>query len=301
MPQVPFGGQSMVGELKEVLIKKPDEVFANADPELWHYTHSIDLEKAQQEHQQIVDALTQNGVNVHYHYENMNSFSDALFVHDPVLITDAGAVLLRMGKTLRQGEETFMKQKLEELQIPILAQIEEPGLVECGDLLWLDDRTLLVGRGYRTNLAGILQLRNILQRKAISVLPFDLPYFHGQEACLHLQSLISLVDVNLAVAYLPLMPAVLVDLLKKRSFEIIETSEEEFLNMGTNILAIKPRVVLMLDCFSHLKKRLEDRDIQVFTYNGDNLSCAEGGPTCLTRPLKRENVRDKYGDGSIYG
>lgn len=302
MDKVSFGGQSMVGELKDVLVKKPDAVFANADPKLWHYGKAINLGNAEQEHKQIVDVLKENGVNVHYHFENMDTYSDAIFVQDPVLITDAGAVILRMGKALRQGEEQFMKRKLEQLQIPILAEIKEPGFVEGGDLLWLDDRTLLAGRGYRTNLAGILQLREILQRNAIAVLPFDLPYYRGSESCLHLQSFISLIDVNLAVVYLPLMPAAFVELLRKRKFDFIEASEEEFKNLGTEILAIKPRVVLMLDRFPELKKRLEDRDIQVFTYRGEEISVnTEGGPTCLTRPLKREKVRDKYGDGNIYG
>ncbi len=297
-----FGGQSMVGDLKEVLVKKPDSIFADADPKIWHYTHSINLKRAQIEHQDLVRVLESNGVQVYSHYENMKDLSDAMFVHDPMLMTDAGAVILRMGKTLRQGEEAYMKRKMQDLGIPILGEIEEPGCVEGGDLIWLDDRTLLAGRGYRTNLAGILQLRELLQTHAIATLPFDLPYYEGPEACLHLQSLMSLVDVDLAVCYLPLMPAPLVDLLRKRKFEIIEVSEEEFKNYGTNILALKPKVVLTSNACPELKKRMEAKDIQVFTYSGEELTQkAEGGATCLTRPLQRLKVRDRYGELTIYG
>ena len=38
--------------------------------------------------------------------------------------------------------------------IPVLARLEAPALADGGDLLWLDSRTLVVGRGFRTNEAG---------------------------------------------------------------------------------------------------------------------------------------------------
>ena len=297
-----FGGQSMVGVLERVLVKEPDEVFGHADASLWHYASPINLENAKREHQHFVGVLKDQGVRVDYHDDKLTGLADSIFVHDPVLITDAGAVMMRMGKALREGEVGFMRKKMEELQIPILGQIEEPGLMEAGDLVWLDARTLLVGRGYRTNLPGILQLREILHKFAISVLPFDLPYFEGKASCLHLQSLMSMVDVDLAVVYAPLMPAPLMELLEKRKIHLITISEDEFKNMGSNILAIKPRVVLTLDRCPELKRRLEERDVQVFTYAGADLSMkAEGGATCLTRPLKRGPVRDPYGEGKIYG
>ncbi len=291
-----FGGQSMVGELQYVLVKQPDQNFGNADCKTWHYTEAINLSHAKEEHEALVRILQAQGAKIFYHFEDMPALADSIFVHDPVLMTDFGAVLLRMAKPLRQGEEQFMQRKLEELKIPILATIREPGLVEGGDLIWLDHRTLLAGRGYRTNLPGILQLRELLQMRGIATFCFDLPHDQGKQACLHLQSLISLIDVNLAVVYLPLLPAALVELLEKRGYELIPVTEEEFQNMGPNVLSLKPRVVLMLDRNPSLKKRLEAKGVEVHTYRGEEISIkAEGGPSCLTRPLKRAKLPDTYG------
>lgn len=248
MDKVCFGGQSMVGELKDVLLKQ---------------------------HHPIIDLLKHHGVNIHHLFTNSPQ--------DSLLITDAGAVILQSGNA----------QAVHELQIPILGKIEEPGLVDCKDLVWLDDRILLAGRSYKTNLAGILQLRDVLQRNAIAVMPFDLPHYVGRESPVHLHSLISMVDVDLAVVYSALMPASLVDYLQKRKIQFIEASESDFRNFGTQIFAIKPRVVLMREGFSELKKRLEEHHIQVLTHKGEDLS--------FGKTLRREKVRDKYGDGDFYG
>ncbi len=291
-----FGGHSMVGDLQTVLVKQPDYGFGIADAKIWNYAGTVNLPHAQMEHQDLVRILEKNGVKVVYHVETMNAFADSIYVHDPVLMTDWGAILLKMSKPLRQGEEVFMKKRLQELNIPILHEVSEPGFVEGGDLLWLDHRTLIAGRGYRTNLPGILQIRDVLQAKGVNILSFDLPSYQGKKSCLHLQGLISLVDVKVAVAYVPLLPAPFVQHLENHGFEIIEVTESEFQNMGTNILTIKPRVVVMVSGNASLQRRLEDRGIEVHTYKGDEISLkAEGGPTCLTRPLKRASLPDSYG------
>ena len=162
-------------------------------------------------------------------------------------------------------------------------------MVEGGDLLWLDEQTLIAGKGFRTNDEGVEQLRTLLVPQKVQVLDFDLNYFQGKDACLHLQSFISLVDVKTALVYLPLMPVRLYELLLKKQFQIIEVPEEEFLSMGPNVLTIKPKVLLCLDKNPLTIQRLHAAGMTVFTYKGDELSLkTEGCPTCLTRPLKRD-------------
>lgn len=284
-----FGGHSMVNPLQRVLVRRPNNALGEADPNEWHYTQRVNLSVAEEEHNLFTNILKKIGVEVLYHDQVSLSHADAIFVHDPALITNHGAIILKMGKALRMGEEALIKKTFETLNIPILGEISSPGLVEGGDLLWLDDETLLAGKGFRTNDEGIEQLRTLLLSQKVQVLDFDLSYFQGKNACLHLQSFISLVDVKTALVYLPLMPVRLYDLLLKKQFHIIEVPEQEFLSMGPNVLTIKPKVLLCLDKNPITIKRLRDAGMTVFTYKGDELSLkTEGGPTCLTRPLKRE-------------
>jgi dimethylargininase len=285
-----LGAQNMVGRLRKVVVRRPDEAMAAADPVKWHYTSPINLPEAQAAHDAFMSILAREGVEILYHDEPLPELSDSVFVYDPVLMTDAGALVLRMGKALRRGEEDAFVRFFDRHNIPVLGRLQGDAHCEGGDTLWLDHDTLAVGIGFRTNSEAVRQLREILSPIGARVLSFELPYFTGPEACLHLMSLISPIDVDLAVAYPPLMPVPFWKELKRREIELIEVPEDEFLHwQGTNILAIAPRVVAMLDRNPVTKRRLEEVGCTVHTFPGDPLSFkAEGGPTCLTRPILRD-------------
>jgi N-dimethylarginine dimethylaminohydrolase len=283
-----YGSQSMIAPLQTVLVRRPDEAFGAADPILWHYSDQPYLPLAQQEHDAFVNTLLGAGVEVAYHDVPLPDHADAIFVHDPVLITDHGAIILRMGKRLREGEEEAMAAMLHRLDVPIRYTLHGPARAEGGDLLWLDEHTLAVGLGFRTNAVGYQQLAETLAGSGVSLLPVQLPYFEGPEACLHLQSLISLIDHDLAVVYRPLLPVPFYQLLVERGVELIDVSDEEFMTMGTNILALGPRKVLMLDHNLETIQNLREAGCEVLVYRGDEMSLkAEGGATCLTRPILR--------------
>ena len=283
-----YGGQSMVAPLQTVLVRRPDEAFGAADPLLWHYAEQPYSPLAQQEHDAFVNTLLGNGVEVVYHDAPLPDHADAIFVHDPVLVTDRGAVILRMGKRLRAGEEEAMARTLQRLGVPIHYRLSGAAKAEGGDLLWLDERTLCVGLGFRTNEAGFAQLGEALDGSGVSLVPVHLPYYEGPEACLHLMSLISLVDTDLAVIYRPLLPVPFYRLLVERGIELIDVADEEFATMGTNVLALGPRNCVMLDHNHETRAALEAAGCRVTTYRGDEMSLkAEGGATCLTRPILR--------------
>jgi len=284
-----FGGQSMFQPMRRVLVKRPDEVFAVEDPERWHYLASPDLAAAQEEHDSMVETLRQSGAEVVYHEKPQPDRADAIYVFDPTLLTDHGAVVLRMGKDLRRGEEEALSRRLQELGIPILLSLGGEARAEGGDLLWLDDQTLAVGIGFRTNQEGLRQLRAGLESLGIEVLAFELPYFTGPEACLHLLSLISILDRDLAVAYPPLIPVPFWQELEARGFQLVVVPEEEFGTMGTNVLALGPRNCLVLEGNPVTRRRLEEAGCRVSSYKGNEISLkCEGGPTCLTLPLLRQ-------------
>lgn len=232
--------------------------------------------------------LSDSGAEVIYHDDPLDGLADAIYVHDPVLVIGRGAILLRMGKSLRRGEEEAIGRRLERAGVPIVARLTGEALAEAGDCLWLDPETLAVGLGFRTNPEGLAQLRHALG-DTVEVIPVELPYFHGPAACLHLMSLISLVDHDLAVAYPTLMPVPFWQLLERRGIRVVEVPEPEFLTMGPNVLAVGPRDCVMLEGNPVTRARLEAAGCRVRTYRGTEISLkAEGGPTCLTRPVLRE-------------
>lgn len=286
-----YGSQSMVAPLRTVLVKRPEQAFAVSDPVAWHYTARPDVTIAQQEHDALVDLLRKGSAEVVYHDEPQPDHADAIFTFDPALVTDHGAIILSMGKPQRRGEEAVIARRFEQLGVPILYTLHGDARAEGGDLLWVDHDTLAVGLGFRTNTEGLRQLREALSAIGVKVIPVELPYYTGPEACLHLLSLISIIDENTAVVYPSLMAVPFWQELQRRYFNLIVIPEEEFPTMGTNVLALAPRKCLMLEGNPVTKHLLEEAGCEVMTYTGNEISLkAEGGPTCLTRPILRDYV-----------
>lgn len=284
-----FGCQSMVEPLRRVLVKRPDASFAVADPRAWHYTARPDLGIARAEHDAFVDLLRDAGAEILYHDAPQPGRADAIFVHDPAIVTDRGAILLKMGKRLREGEETAMGQCFEAIGVPILYRLHDDARAEGGDLVWVDPGTLAVGQGFRTNAEGLRQLGEALEPLGVETVPADLPYDRGPEACLHLMSLMSMLRPNLAVIYEPLLPAPLHEFLAARGVRFVTVPDEEFDTMGCNVLALAPGDCVMLEGNPVTVGRLETAGCRVHTYRGSEISLkAEGGPTCLTRPILRK-------------
>jgi dimethylargininase len=285
-----YGAQGMTGRLRRVVMRRPGEAMAFADPASWHYTSTIDVIEARHAHDLFADQLRAWDVEVLYHEEPLPDHSDSVFVFDPALVTDQGTLVLSMGKQRRRGEEEPLARTLQECGVPLYGRLEGEARAEGGDTLWLDHDTLAVGRGFRTNAEGVRQLRGLLDPLGVTVLDYDLPYFTGPEACLHLLSLISPVDVDLAVAYPPLMPTAFWAELRRRGVRLIDVPEAEFLyTQATNVLTVAPRKCIMLGGSPVTRQRLEEAGCEVVTFPGEPLSFkAEGGPTCLTRPILRD-------------
>lgn len=239
------------------------------------------------EHEDLCAQLEDAGAEVSRAQGDSDNL-DSIYAYDPALLTHDGVLLLRPGKPERRNEPESFERCLD--GVPVIGRLEEPALAEGGDMFWLDGRTLVVGRSYRTNDAGIDALRDALP--GADVRAFDLPHVRGRSEVLHLLSLISPLAPDLAVGYLPLMPARLVELLEARGIELVEVPDEEFETMGPNVLALAPRTGLAVDGNPETRRRLEKAGIEMAVYRGRELSKGDGGPTCLTFPLDRHPAVD---------
>jgi N-dimethylarginine dimethylaminohydrolase len=275
---------NMTGRLERVLVRPPGTDFSRWREYGWR--SEPDALRIAEEHEELQAALAEAGAEVVVAETAADGNLDAVYVYDPAIVTDRGAILLRPGKIERRGEVEAMRADFQAAGLPIAAELEEPALAEGGDTLWLDDQTLVVGLGYRTNEGGARQLAEALPE--VEVLTVDLPHYHGPGKVMHLMSLVSPLDRDLALVYLPLMPVRLVELLQERGYELVEVPDEEFESMGCNVLALGPHVALALNGNPETRRRLEAAGVDVRVYSGEELSRkGDGGPTCLTRPLER--------------
>ena len=280
-----FSCLSATRTLRRVLVRRPRAEELPSWRELG-WRAAPDAAEIAREHAELCELLAGAGAEVVVADEPVPADADAIYAYDPVLLGPAGAILLRICKAPRIPESAALEPALTRAGIPIVARVEAPGTADGGDMFWLDDRTLLVGRGYRTNEAGIATIRDALPDT--EVLVFDLPHLRGRGEVLHLMSLVSPLDDDLVVAYKPLLPVRLVELFEARGIEIVEVPDEEFETMGPNVLAIAPRKGLALERNRETRRRLERAGVTVVTYDGTELSKGDGGPTCLTRPLARD-------------
>ena len=232
--------------------------------------------------------FTNKNIETCFFPADQKTWIDSIYCRDASIATDFGMIICNMGKKGRIQEPKAQLETYLQNTVKILGEITFPGTLEGGDVAWLDQKTLAVGHTYRTNDQGIRQLKALLDPKGIEVIVVELPHYKGKEDVFHLMSILSPVDKNLAVVYSPLMPIKFRNQLLERGFQLIEVPDEEFESMGCNVLAVAPRDCLMVDGNPITKKLLEQAGCQVVAYKGNEISVkGGGGPTCLTRPLKR--------------
>ena len=232
--------------------------------------------------------FTNKNIETCFFPADQKTWIDSIYCRDASIATDFGMIICNMGKNGRIQEPKAQLETYLQNNVKILGEITFPGTLEGGDVAWLDQKTLAVGHTYRTNDQGIRQLKALLDPKGIEVIVVELPHYKGKEDVFHLMSILSPVDKNLAVVYSPLMPIKFRNKLLERGFQLIEVPDEEFESMGCNVLAVAPRDCLMVDGNPITKKLLEQAGCQVVAYKGNEISVkGGGGPTCLTRPLKR--------------
>jgi len=284
---------SEVGRLTRVLVKHPREAFGDeatiaAESKALGFAADPSLANATGEYEVFLEILRTVGAQIDFLPRDARTNLDSIYVRDASVVCARGVILCRMGKRLRANEPAAQEAAFGQLGIPVVGAIAGPGCLEGGDVVWLDDRTLAVGRGYRTNDEGIRQFRALLGDSIDELIVVPLPHWRGPDDVLHLMSLISPVDRDLALVYSRLLPVPFRERLLERGCTFVEVPDEEFDSMGTNVLALAPRQCVMLQGNPRTRAALERAGVAVVEYTGDEISVkGAGGPTCLTRPLAR--------------
>ena len=289
-----YGCHSMTGKIRSIVLKKPDDAFISQDHlnlewQRFNYVQVPDYQKVVEEFSVFEKIIRSHVDNILYLPQSESVGLDSIYTHDSLKVTNKGAVYFNTGKVLRQRESFETQKLLEAAGVPTLGRIVSPGLMEGGDVVWLDERTVAIGLGYRTNMAGVEQFKEITRGLIDDYVLVPMPHGDGEDQCLHLMSVISLVSDSLAVVYSRYMPVVFRRLLLDRGVRLIEVGDTEYENLGSNVLALAPDICVIMEGNPLIKQALEDAGCQVHTYPGRNVSFyGTGGPTCLTCPVCRD-------------
>ena len=291
----------MTGELLRVMVCPPGNAGwgVSAKTAAWQelgFQRAPDLAAAQAQHEILCGLLREAGAEVLSLPASESLTLDAVYAHDASLATDFGMVLMNPGKKNRVPEAQAHAKFCGEVGIPIFGTVALPGTSEAGDIVWLDASTVLVGDGYRTNKAGIEQIRALFSShpssKAsanVEVLSVPLPYGQGPSACLHLMSLMSMLDEQTILVDLPWLAVETVELLKGRGFRLIEIEYSERDTLACNVLSLGGKRLIALEENGKTNQRMHDAGFDVRTFPGSEICInGAGGPTCLTRPLLRK-------------
>jgi N-dimethylarginine dimethylaminohydrolase len=290
---VDFNGHSMVARLERVIVCSPRTAGWDDPDRLsrWQelgFLHRPDVSVAQAQHETLCEVLQRAEAEVVELAPAPDLTLDAVYTHDASLPTDFGLIPLNPGKANRVPEAKHHRDFLRQIGASTLGEVEAPGNTEAGDMVWLDAETLLIGHGYRTNRAGIEQMRAFLQPHGVAVIAAPLPYGPGPSACLHLMSLISLLDETTALVDLPWLTVETVELLKARGYRFIGVDYAERQTLACNVLSLGENRLVAIDANEKTNQRLRDAGFEVFTFPGSEICInGSGGPTCLTRPLLR--------------
>ena len=284
---------SEYGTIQQLFIKKVQDAFLNDEHiashwEALNYLGQPNMQQSLYEYAFFENILKTHGAQLFYFPPDNSVNMDSVYCRDAAISTNQGMVICNMGKEGRKNEPLAQQKAFEANGIKVLGMIQSPGTLEGGDVAWLDENTLAVGHTYRSNLEGIRQLTELLAPQGVQVITADMPHYKGPSDVFHLMSVLSPVDKNLAVVYSPLMPIAFRNILIEKGFDLVEVPEEEFDSMGCNVLAIAPRVCLMVKGNPKTKLALEKAGCKVIEYEGADISVkGGGGPTCLTRPITR--------------
>jgi N-dimethylarginine dimethylaminohydrolase len=284
---------SEVGRLKRVVLKHARESFAGPDAiaaewRALNFTAPPDFARAVAEYEAFAALITSSGTRIDWLPAAPGTGLDSIYVRDASIVSRSGLILCSMAKMQREPEPVAQARAFHQWGLREHGAIQPPGLLEGGDIVWLDARTLVVGRGYRTNDEGIRQLRTLVG-DAVDVIVTPLPHWRGAGDVFHLMSIVSPVDHDLAVVYSPLLPIPFRDLLIDRGIKLVEVPDDEFDTMGANVLALSPRRCVMVAGNPRTRAQLEQAGAEVLEYEGREISVkGGGGPTCLTRPIERD-------------
>lgn len=283
--------RSEVGTLERVLVHEPGEEFRSVvDPDAWNWEGLPRQKQAAKEHAALVETLEDYDVTVHYLEEAATGLAESLFVRDVAFAIEGGLVVGRMVEETRRGEERRITERAVELGIPIYHTVHASGGFEAGNVVWIDEGTVAIGRSQTTNAEGIRQVRTVIDAFDVDIV--EVPIFGSTESTgqTHLALVFSMVAPDLAMVYPEAVPPEFLELLTDRGIETIQVPMREQRLRATSTIVVEPGTVLLPGGNHGVREALTDRGVEVVELNIREIRKTGGGLKGLILPLCRAPV-----------
>ena len=305
-----FGITSESGTLKRVLVHHPGKELelANTDPVEHHFDRPVDIERFKEDHKMMMDALTEAGVEVLsvgalLKYgprlsEEVERFPNLVFTRDSSFVTDAGAILMRMGLPSRRRETPVVKAAHEAIGTPIGLQLEEPETFEGGGFALLEGKAAVAGLCSRTTQGALNILRKFLLERdvadifiVLNVPPNDIHIdgdfaeLPGKTALVHKAS----VDYAPAVFHTrsEKWEGSFVEWLRDEGWDLLEITDRERDDMAANFFTIDRDLAIHYTGSPRVMNEARERGIEVIQIPGEEMRKGNGGIHCMTCPILR--------------
>ena len=287
------GIDSEYARLLAVVMHEPGPELGAADPEAANLLEPVDWQAAAAQHRAIVAAYEGQGVRVHrvdpapLAGRNEGPSPNQMFCADLFVATPEGVILARPASAARAGEEVQLARRLADLGVPILATLTGAATFEGADLIWLDPKTAIIGRGLRTNDAAIAQIGALLERIGCQMLVVDMPF-----GTMHLMGMLRIVDADLAIAWPRRTPFAAVQALRARGMEVafLPETDPNLMNRGMNFVTLAPRRILMVAGCEAMRDTYSSHGVDCIEVDCSELAKAAGAIGCLTGVLTRDRA-----------
>jgi len=305
-----YGAQTEFGRLKRVLMHRPTEELKLITPgnkDAYLFRDVVYWREFQREHDAFTDTLRGEGVDIVFLADLLDEgerivaerLPNLVYTRDVISINNLGALILRMTYTPRYPEPLLAEKAMEKLRIPVALRVTPPGMVEGGDFVWLDEETVMMGFGTRSNEAGVNMVKETMMGKTVKeMVAVPLPSFR-----VHLDGALMMIAPDLALFHkgsLGLFPSYvydgdgvrlvfLEDYLKEKGIELIYANDTEVRMFGTNIIGLGSGKCVSYEWNERIMGVLGERGFDVIGIPGSQLSIGGGGPHCMTAPIHRED------------
>lgn len=285
------GQNSEYMPLKQVVLHRPGaEIISEDDPNAAQMLAKLDLARAQAQHDAIAEAYRANGVTVHYANPAGRPTPNQMFMADTMFMTHEGVIVARPASEVRAGEERVTARRMAEIGVPIVRSIGGRATFEGADAAYYAPDKVIIGRGLRTNAAGVAQVTATLEQMGVSTVQMDMPVGYGS---MHLMGMLRIVDKDLAIGYPVRLAHSAMETLQAAGHAVhfLPDPDEATRGFGFNFVTLGPRKILMAANNPVTQAFFESLGIECVTVEIDELSKAAGAIGCLSGVVEREIIR----------
>ena len=296
-----WGCDNDVGQIRLCLMHRPgaemniidpakriDEIGSFGDRDKgWYFQSEVipDWDEFREQHDRLVQLLRDEGVEVVLLDSVEADGIKSMYTRDSSIAIKGGALVTRLARSIRRGEEAHVSRTLANLGMPILRTLHGTALMEGGSFAWLNPEVAVIARSICVNDEGCDQVEQGLNAQGDDLLRIDMTGYD-----IHIDGALTMIDVNVAIVDPDLLPYSFLRKLTELGIDTVEIEARDD-PWIVNCLAVAPgRVIMPPGISAATEARLQRLNIDVIEIDYDKVQLNGGGIHCSTCPLIRDSI-----------